>query len=167
MIGVVPQETVLFNDTIAFNIAMGDLTASSNEIEAAARLAQLHDFIASTPAGYDTPVGERGLRLSGGERQRLAIARAVLRRPSIYIFDEATSMLDSETEASVLSSLRTASAGCTTITIAHRLSTVRHADEIVVLVAGRVAEKGRHAELLALGGEYVRLWQAQVGVPST
>lgn len=167
MIGVVPQETVLFNDTIAFNIAMGDLTASSNEIEAAARLAQLHEFIVSTPAGYDTLVGERGLKLSGGERQRLAIARAVLRRPPIYIFDEATSMLDSETEASVLSSLRAASAGCTTITIAHRLSTVRHADEIVVLVAGRVAEKGRHAELLAQGGEYVRLWQAQVGVHSS
>jgi ABC-type multidrug transport system fused ATPase/permease subunit len=167
MIGVVPQDTVLFNDTIAFNIAMGDPTASSNKIEAAARLAQLHGFIASTPAGYDTLVGERGLKLSGGERQRLAIARAVLRRPPIYIFDEATSMLDSETEASLMSSLGTVSAGCTTITIAHRLSTVRHADEIVVLVAGRVAEKGRHAELLAQGGEYARLWRAQVGVPST
>jgi ABC-type multidrug transport system fused ATPase/permease subunit len=167
MIGLVPQDTVLFNDTIAFNIAMGDPGASRNSIETAARLAQLHDFIVSTPAGYDTLVGERGLKLSGGERQRLAIARAVLRRPPIYIFDEATSMLDSETEAALLSSLRTVSAGCTTITIAHRLSTARHADEIVVIVAARIAERGRHADLVARGGEYARLWQAQLAGTST
>jgi ABC-type multidrug transport system fused ATPase/permease subunit len=167
MIGVVSQDTVLFNDTIAFNIAMGDQKTPRNNIEAAARLAQLHDFIMSTPAGYETLVGERGLKLSGGERQRLAIARAVLRRPSIYIFDEATSMLDSETEAALLSNLRTVSAGCTTITIAHRLSTVRDADEIVVLADGRIAERGRHAELLAKGGEYARLWRMQAGATAT
>ncbi len=161
--GVVSQDTVLFNDTIAFNIAMGDPRLSMTRIEAAARLAQLHDFIVSTPGGYGTLVGERGLKLSGGERQRLAIARAVIRQPSIFIFDEATSMLDGETEASLLSSLRAASAGCTTITIAHRLSTARHADEIVVLSNGRIAERGSHAELLDSGGEYARLWQMQPG----
>lgn len=161
LIGIVTQDTVLFNDTIAFNIAIGDRAASRSQIEAAARVAQLHDFIASTPAGYDTRVGERGLKLSGGERQRLAIARAVLRHPPILVFDEATSMLDSKTEAALLASLKPASSGCTTITIAHRLSTVQHSDEIVVLSEGKITERGRHTELLDRGGEYARLWHLQ------
>ena len=124
-------------------------------------MAQLHDFIVSLPAGYDTVVGERGLRLSGGERQRIAIARAVVRRPCIYVLDEATSMLDNVTESKILNNLHKVSAGCTTITIAHRLSTVRHAEEIVVLESGRVAERGDHASLLARNGPYALMWAAQ------
>jgi ABC-type transport system involved in Fe-S cluster assembly fused permease/ATPase subunit len=162
MIGVVPQDTVLFNDTIAYNIGIGKAGASRMEVERAARLAHLHDFIESLPAGYDTLVGERGLKVSGGERQRIAIARAVIKRPRLYVFDEATSSLDSQTEAGVLRSLREISAECTTITIAHRLSTVLHADEIVVLDSGQVAERGTHSTLLLRGGVYARLWQAQL-----
>lgn len=161
MIGLVPQDTVLFNDTIAYNIGIGRAGASRLEIERAARLAHLHDFIASLPAGYDTMVGERGLKVSGGERQRIAIARAVIKRPRLYVFDEATSSLDSQTEAGILLNLREISAGCTTITIAHRLSTVFHADEIAVLDNGQVAERGTHATLLQRDGIYARLWQAQ------
>jgi ABC-type multidrug transport system fused ATPase/permease subunit len=161
-IGFVSQDTTLLHDTIAGNISLGRPGVSREQIERAAQCAQLHDFIAALPAGYDTQVGERGLHLSGGERQRLAIARAVLMQPGLYIFDEATSMLDSRTEGALLQSLHAHTAGCTTITIAHRLSTVMHADEIIVLDDGRIAERGRHATLLARGGLYARLWQRQL-----
>lgn len=160
-IGFVSQDTSLLHDTIAANIALGRPASGHEQIERAARCAQLHDFIAALPAGYDTVVGERGLHLSGGERQRLAIARALLVQPGLYVFDEATSMLDSRTEAALLRSLQAHTAGCTTITIAHRLSTVMHADEIVVLDAGRIAERGQHATLLSRGGPYARLWRRQ------
>lgn len=162
-IGLVPQDTVLFNASIAVNIGIGRPGAQRREIEEAARQAQLHDFIMSLPCGYDTRVGERGLKLSGGERQRVAIARAVLKRPRIYVFDEATSMLDSQTEAVLLQDLKQVCRGCTTVIVAHRLSTVQHAEEIVVLDKGRVAERGSHAALCAAGGSYARLWHAQMG----
>lgn len=161
LIGVVPQDTALFNASIGFNIGIGQAGAAQFDIEQAARLVQLHHFVASLPAGYDTVVGERGLKLSGGERQRIAIARAVIKRPLVYVFDEATSMLDNLTEVAILRHLHEVSAGCTTITIAHRLSTIRHADEIVVLDAGRVVEQGTHEVLLGNGGHYARLWEAQ------
>lgn len=161
MIGLVPQDTLLLDDTIAANIALGRPGASMQDIEAAARAAELHAFIESLPEGYRTTVGERGLRLSGGERQRVAIARAVLRRPGIYVFDEATSMLDSDTEDAVLRQLREVSSGCTTITIAHRLSTIRFSDEILVLEDGVIAERGDHATLMHLNGSYARLWRSQ------
>ena len=161
LIGVVPQDTALFNASIGFNIGVGQAGATQFDIEQAARLVQLHHFVASLPAGYDTVVGERGLKLSGGERQRIAIARAVIKRPLVYVFDEATSMLDNLTEVAILRHLHEVSAGCTTITIAHRLSTIRHADEIVVLDAGRVVEQGTHEVLLGNGGHYARLWEAQ------
>jgi ATP-binding cassette subfamily B protein len=160
-IGLVPQDTVLFNDSIGFNIGIGQVGAGQQHIEEAARLAGLHDFVRRLPDGYDTVVGERGLKLSGGERQRIAIARVVLKRPRIYVFDEATSSLDTLTEQAILRNLRAVSAGCTTITVAHRLSTARHADEIVVLAQGRVAERGDHASLLARSGLYARMWEAQ------
>ncbi|MES2956712.1 MAG: ABC transporter ATP-binding protein [Pseudomonadota bacterium] len=166
MIGLVPQDTALFNDTVAFNIGIGKAGASRMEIERAARVAHLHDFIAALPDGYDTLVGERGLKVSGGERQRMAIARAVIRRPLLYIFDEATSSLDSQTEAAILRDLKEISSGCTTITIAHRLSTIMHADEIVVLDKGQVAERGTHTALLLQDKVYARLWQAQISKPS-
>jgi ABC-type multidrug transport system fused ATPase/permease subunit len=162
MVGLVPQETVLFNDTIAFNIGIGKAGACQSDIERAARVARLHDFICRLPAGYDTVVGERGLKVSGGQRQRIAIARAVLKDPWVYVFDEATSMLDSLTELAILQNLRAVSAGCTTITIAHRLSSVKHADEIVVLDKGKVVERGDHDALLASEGAYARLWHAQL-----
>jgi ATP-binding cassette subfamily B protein len=160
-IGVVPQDTVLFNDTIGYNIAYGNPQADTHEIERAAKLASLHDFIRMLPLGYDTRVGERGLKLSGGEKQRVAIARAILKNPSILLFDEATSQLDSHTEKDIQAALRQVSAGRTTLVIAHRLSTVIDADRIVVLDDGRVAESGTHQELLALGGRYAALWRKQ------
>lgn len=162
LIALVPQDTILFNDSIAFNIGIGKSGATRHDIQHAARIACLHDFITSLPAGYDTLVGERGLSLSGGQRQRVAIARAVLKRPRIYVFDEATSMLDTLTEREILRNLREVSAGCTTITIAHRLSTARQAEEIMVMVDGQVAERGRHEALLVNGKSYVQLWDAQL-----
>ena len=160
-IGIVPQDTVLFNDTLEYNLAYARPGVSREDIAAAVKMAQLHDFIAALPAGYDTVVGERGLKLSGGEKQRVAIARAILKRPRILIFDEATSALDSRTEQAIQGSLDAAASGRTALVIAHRLSTVMHADEILVLDAGHIVERGRHAELLAQGGRYAQMWAAQ------
>jgi ATP-binding cassette subfamily B protein len=160
-IGVVPQDTVLFNDTIAANIAYGRPGAAPSEIEAAARLAQIHDFIAGTPDGYATMVGERGLKLSGGEKQRVAIARVLLKDPAILILDEATSALDSRTERALQQGLEQVSKGRTTLVIAHRLSTVVDADEIIVLEAGRIIERGSHHSLLAQKGLYALMWTRQ------
>ncbi|MBI5716075.1 MAG: ABC transporter ATP-binding protein/permease [Burkholderiales bacterium] len=161
VIGIVPQDTVLFNDTVQYNIAYGRPGCSREEVEAAAKAAHIHDFIASTPKGYETMVGERGLKLSGGEKQRVAIARTLLKNPPILIFDEATSALDSANERAIQAELKSAAAGKTALVIAHRLSTVADAHEIVVLEAGRVAERGSHAELLALGGRYAEMWRLQ------
>lgn len=161
-IAVVPQDIVLLHDSIAANIGLGREDATKEDIEAAAQVACLHEFILSLPDGYRTPVGERGLKLSGGERQRVAIARAVLKRPRVFVFDESTSMLDSATEAKVLRKLQTASAGCTRITIAHRLCAVAGLDEIVVLQDGRIAERGHHTALLRSDGPYARLWRQQM-----
>ncbi|MFC0408793.1 ABCB family ABC transporter ATP-binding protein/permease [Roseomonas elaeocarpi] len=160
-IGVVPQDTVLFNDTIRYNIAYGRPDATQAEIEEAARLAQVHDFVLRLPDGYDTRVGERGLKLSGGEKQRVAIARTILKNPRILILDEATSALDTRTESEIQSALRGVSRGRTTLVIAHRLSTVVDADEIIVLAEGQVAERGSHAALLAAGGTYAAMWRRQ------
>jgi ATP-binding cassette subfamily B protein len=160
-IGIVPQDTVLFNDTVYYNVAYGRPDASPAEVERAARLAHIHDFVMSLPDGYQTAVGERGLKLSGGEKQRVAIARAILKSPAILLFDEATSALDTHTEREIQANLREVSRGRTTLVIAHRLSTVIDADEILVLEQGRVAERGGHAELLALGGRYAAMWQQQ------
>ena len=161
MIAVIPQDTVLFNTTVSANIAIGKDGATAVDIERAARLAELHDIIAALPDGYDTVIGERGLKLSGGERQRIAIARAVLRDPRIYVLDEATSMLDCATEDAILRNLRRVSSGRTTISIAHRMSALKHVDEIVVLVDGKVAEQGEHDVLLARNGHYARMWRDQ------
>jgi ABC-type transport system involved in Fe-S cluster assembly fused permease/ATPase subunit len=160
-IAVVPQDTVLFNDTIGYNIAFGKAGSTRAEVEHAARLAHLHDFITSLPDGYDTKVGERGVKLSGGEKQRVSIARAAIKRPRIYVFDEATCSLDSNTEREILTNLREISRFSTTVVIAHRLSTVIHADEIVVLEAGTIVERGSHLGLLRQNGRYAALWQAQ------
>ena len=160
-IGIVPQDTVLFNDTVAYNIAYGRTDATPEQVQQAARAAHIHEFIAAQPKGYDTMVGERGLKLSGGEKQRVAIARTLLKNPPILIFDEATSALDSANERAIQAELRQVAQGKTTLVIAHRLSTVVDAHEIVVLQAGRVAERGTHAELLALGGQYARMWALQ------
>ena len=160
-IGIVPQDTVLFNDTVGYNIGYGRHGASDAEVEAAARAAHIHDFIAGTPKGYATMVGERGLKLSGGEKQRVAIARTLLKNPPVLIFDEATSALDSANERAIQSELKSAAQGKTALVIAHRLSTVADAHEIVVLDAGRVAERGNHADLLALGGRYAEMWRLQ------
>jgi len=160
-IAVVPQDTVLFNDTIGYNIAFGKAGSTQAEVEHAARLAHLHDFIMSLPDAYDTKVGERGVKLSGGEKQRVSIARAAIKRPRIYVFDEATSSLDSNTEREILRNLREISRFSTTLVIAHRLSTVVHADEIVVLEGGTIVERGSHAALLRQSGRYASLWEAQ------
>ena len=160
-IGIVPQDTVLFNDTVGYNIGYGRHGAGAAEVEAAARAAHIHDFIAGTPKGYATMVGERGLKLSGGEKQRVAIARTLLKNPPVLIFDEATSALDSANERAIQAELKSAALGKTALVIAHRLSTVADAHEIVVLDAGRVAERGSHADLLALGGRYAEMWRLQ------
>jgi ABC-type transport system involved in Fe-S cluster assembly fused permease/ATPase subunit len=160
-IGIVPQDTVLFNDTLYYNLAYARPDASQDEIIAAVRMAQLHDFIAALPAGYETVVGERGLKLSGGEKQRVAIARAILKRPRILIFDEATSALDSRSEQAILQALRAVAAEHTTLVIAHRLSTIVDADQILVLDHGRVREQGSHRELLQQGGLYAQMWALQ------
>jgi ATP-binding cassette subfamily B protein len=160
-IGIVPQDTVLFNDTIGYNIGYGREGASDAEIANAATGAAIAGFIERQPEGFATRVGERGLKLSGGEKQRVAIARTLLKNPPILILDEATSALDSRTEAEILDTLKAIERGRTTIVIAHRLSTVVHADQIVVLDGGRVAERGTHAELLKLGGLYAEMWARQ------
>ncbi|MER2601693.1 MAG: ABC transporter ATP-binding protein/permease [Candidatus Competibacter phosphatis] len=160
-IGMVPQDTVLFNDTLYYNLAYARPDASREEIAAAARMAQLHDFIAALPAGYDTVVGERGLKLSGGEKQRVAIARTILKRPRILIFDEATSALDSKSERAILQALRAVAADHTTLVIAHRLSTIVDADQILVLEHGRVREQGTHRDLLQQDGLYAQMWTLQ------
>ncbi len=158
---MVPQDTVLFNDTIGYNIRYGRWDASEDEIEEAAELAQIGQFIKTLPEGYETPVGERGLKLSGGEKQRVAIARTILKGPPILVLDEATSALDSFTEQEIQAALDRVAQGRTTIVIAHRLSTVVKADEIIVLDKGVVAERGSHAELLARSGLYAALWNRQ------
>jgi ATP-binding cassette, subfamily B, heavy metal transporter len=160
-IGVVPQDTVLFNETLEYNIAYGRPSAGENEVIEAARLARLHDLVERLPDGYETKVGERGLKLSGGEKQRVAIARALLKQPAIMLFDEATSALDSRTEKEIQKSLSEVSADRTTLVIAHRLSTVIDADEIIVLEDGSIVERGRHAELLAKSGVYAAMWARQ------
>jgi ATP-binding cassette, subfamily B, heavy metal transporter len=159
--GIVPQDTVLFNDTVRYNIAYGRTDATEAEVEQAAKAAHIHDFIAATPKGYDTMVGERGLKLSGGEKQRVAIARTLLKNPPIVIFDEATSALDSANERAIQAELQSAAQNKTTLVIAHRLSTVVEAHEILVLDAGRIVERGAHAELLALNGRYAQMWALQ------
>ncbi|HZL58870.1 MAG TPA: ABC transporter ATP-binding protein/permease [Stellaceae bacterium] len=160
-IGVVPQDTVLFNDSIYYNIAYGRPGAERAEIENAARLARIHDFVAALPDGYKSQVGERGLKLSGGEKQRVAIARVIVKAPRILVFDEATSALDTRTERAIQANLEEIAEDRTTLMIAHRLSTVVHADEIVVLDHGRVVERGHHAALLAKGGVYAAMWRRQ------
>jgi ABC-type transport system involved in Fe-S cluster assembly fused permease/ATPase subunit len=160
-IGIVPQDTVLFNDTVEYNIAYGRPGATRAEVEAAAAAAHIHNFIAATPKGYDTMVGERGLKLSGGEKQRVAIARTLLKNPPVLIFDEATSALDSANERAIQAELKSAAQGKTALVIAHRLSTVVDAHEIVVMDQGRVVERGAHAELLARDGRYAQMWRLQ------
>ena len=165
-IGIVPQDTVLFNDSIRYNIRYGRPEATDAEVEDAARAAHIHRFIESLPDGYDTPVGERGLKLSGGEKQRVAIARALLKNPAILIFDEATSALDSASEKAIQAELDRIAIGRTTLIIAHRLSTVMDAHQILVMDAGNIVERGTHAELLALGGHYAAMWRLQQQRPA-
>jgi subfamily B ATP-binding cassette protein MsbA len=160
-LGIVTQETLLFHDTVSHNIAYGLSNADSDAVVAAARAAHAHDFIVRLPRGYDTVIGERGTRLSGGERQRLAIARALLRDPAILLLDEATSALDTESERLVQEALERLMRDRTVVVIAHRLSTVQHADRIVVLQEGQVAAMGSHAELMTAGGAYRRLYELQ------
>jgi len=160
-IAIVPQDTVLFNDSIYYNILYGHPSASREEVEAAARAAHIHEFVLNLPDGYETQVGERGLKLSGGEKQRVAIARAILKNPSILIFDEATSALDSQSERAIQAELDRIQIGRTTLVIAHRLSTVMNADRILVMDAGRIIEQGTHAKLLILNGRYAQMWRLQ------
>jgi ATP-binding cassette subfamily B protein len=160
-LGIVPQDTVLFNDTVAYNIGYGRTGATPEEIETAAKAARIHDFIVSTPKGYATSVGERGLKLSGGEKQRVAIARTLLKNPPILVFDEATSALDSANERAIQAELANAAQNKTTLVIAHRLSTVVDAHEILVMEAGHIIERGNHAQLLQQGGRYAQMWSLQ------
>jgi ATP-binding cassette subfamily B protein len=160
-IGIVPQDTVLFNDTIRYNIAYGKPGSPPETIERAAQLAHIHEFVMGLPDGYETRVGERGLKLSGGEKQRVAIARTILKEPSILLFDEATSALDTRTEKEIQRNLAEVSRGRSTLIIAHRLSTVVDADEILVLEEGRIVERGRHGDLLRSGGRYAEMWARQ------
>jgi ABC-type transport system involved in Fe-S cluster assembly fused permease/ATPase subunit len=160
-IGVVPQDTVLFNDTIRYNIAYGRPQASEDEIIAAAKAASIHDFVKSLPNGYETAVGERGLKLSGGEKQRVGIARTLLKNPPILLLDEATSALDTDTEREIQAELKAMGKGRTVITIAHRLSTIADADRIIVLEDGKIVEEGKHDALLSKNGRYAQLWQRQ------
>ena len=160
-IGIVPQDTVLFNDTVEYNIAYGQTGATRQQVEDAAKAAHIHEFISHTPLGYNTMVGERGLKLSGGEKQRVAIARTLLKNPPVMIFDEATSALDSANERAIQGELKSAAQNKTTLVIAHRLSTVVDAHEILVMDAGQIAERGTHIELLALGQKYARMWTLQ------
>ena len=160
-VAVVPQDTVLFNDTIGYNISIGHPDSSEQDVEAAARLAQIHDFIAARPDGYEALVGERGLKLSGGEKQRIAIARAALKKPRLFVFDEATSSLDSKTERIILRNIEDVSRGTTTLIIAHRLSTIVRADEILVLERGEIVERGDHEALLKRNGLYKEMWDVQ------
>ena len=166
-LGIVPQDTVLFNDTVRYNIAYGNTSATPIQVEEAARAARIHDFIVSTPKGYDTMVGERGLKLSGGEKQRVAIARTLLKNPPIVIFDEATSALDSANERAIQAELQTAAHNKTTLVIAHRLSTVVDAHEILVLEDGHIVERGSHADLLAMDGRYAGMWALQQSAEGT
>jgi ATP-binding cassette subfamily B protein len=161
MIGVVPQDTVLFNDTIYYNISYGNPEATEEQIYEAAKSADIHNFVMNLPDGYQTVVGERGLKLSGGEKQRVAIARAILKNPSIFFFDEATSALDSTTEKEIQKNLQTISQNRTTLVIAHRLSTAADADEILVLEQGQITERGTHDELLIRNGKYAEMWNKQ------
>ena len=160
-IGIVPQDTVLFNDTVGYNIGYGRPGATQAQVEGAARAAHIHDFIAATPQGYETMVGERGLKLSGGEKQRIAIARTLLKNPPLMIFDEATSALDSANERAIQGELAQAAQGRTTLVIAHRLSTVVNATQILVMADGRIVERVTHPELLALDGRYAHMWRLQ------
>jgi len=160
-VGIVPQDTVLFNDTIRYNIRYGNPNASDEAVEAAAKTASIHDFIASLPLGYETRVGERGLKLSGGEKQRVAIARTILKDPPILVLDEATSALDIKTEREIQAALLEVAKNRTTLVIAHRLSTIVNADEILVLDAGRIIEQGTHNELVAAKGSYAEMWRRQ------
>jgi ATP-binding cassette subfamily B protein len=160
-IGIVPQDTVLFNDSIRYNIGYGRPGVGEEEIVAAAKAARLHDFVQALPRGYDTMVGERGLKLSGGEKQRVAIARALLKDPPILVLDEATSALDSRNEQAIQGALRVAAANRTTLVVAHRLSTIADAAQILVMADGRIVERGTHVQLLRDGGEYARLWALQ------
>ena len=161
-IGIVPQDTVLFNDTIRYNIQYGNLDASDEAVRQAAAMAQIEEFIESLPESWDTKVGERGLKLSGGEKQRVAIARAILKRPAILVFDEATSSLDSTTEQAIQRTLKEISATTTTLVVAHRLSTIVDADQILVMSQGKIIERGSHAELIQANGEYHRMWDLQL-----
>ena len=166
-IGIVPQDTVLFNDTLRYNLRYARADATDEEVRSVAEAADIAKFIDTLPDGYETTVGERGLKLSGGEKQRVAIARALLKDPAIYLFDEATSALDTHTEKNIQQALNDISRTRTTLVIAHRLSTIVDADEIIVLSAGKIAERGRHEELLARGGVYAGMWERQMAEDSS